>query len=460
VTGEGIAVSCGDTRVLNVKGMSGETKTQQLSFVKAMCSVGFAVRGPESSLTIVGNPSERFYVGSSEVCALVVRDPMVSRRHLALQATGDHLRVTDLASKNGSTVDGVRIESALLAGGERITLGRTTLDVQRLDNVEVTTPAPDRKSFGKVVGASPAMQKLYPLCDRLAQSNVSVLIEGETGTGKEQLAEALHENGPRALRPFVVFDCTAVPPSLLESELFGYERGAFTGAVTSRAGVFEAADGGTLFIDEIGDLDLTMQPKLLRAIEKLEVRRLGATKATRIDARLIFATRRDLDREVQMGRFRDDLFHRIVVGRIELPPLRQREGDVALLTRAFAKAMGHPENAVPHEALVRWEDSPWPGNVRELRNAVMQLLELGTFSAPRAAEPSTTTMAGLRAIAEQQVASGVPLPVARERVVNELERCYVERLLAQHGGDIAGAVAASGVARRQFFRLKAKLGER
>jgi transcriptional regulator with GAF, ATPase, and Fis domain len=426
--------------------------------------VGFQVRavGGEPGVTVVGDPSERVYVGSSEVCGLALRDPLVSRRHLSLQATGGGLRVSDLTSKNGSRVNDIRIESALLAGGERIEIGRTVLEVVRLDSLELTHRAPHRAGFGKVIGESTAMQQLYPLCDRLAQSNVPVLIEGETGTGKEQLAEALHEGGPRAASPFVVFDCTAVPPSLLESELFGYERGAFTGAVTSRAGVFEAADGGTLFIDEIGDLELAMQPKLLRAIEKLEVRRLGANKATRVDVRLVFATRRDLDREVQMGRFRDDLFHRIVVGRIELPPLRQRDGDVPLLARAFASALGHAETAIPYEALVRWNDSPWPGNVRELRNAVMQLLELGTLSTPRATQPPglTGALRGLQAIAEEQVAAGIPLPIARERVVDEFERFFVERVLALHDGDISRAVAASGVARRQFFRLKAKLGDR
>ncbi len=442
--------------------MTDETKTQQLTIAKTR-GVGFRARiaGGQASIVIAGNPSGRFYVGSSKASALVIDDKLVSRRHLALQAVGTLLRVTDLSSKNGTVVNGVRVESALLSGGETIVLGNTTLDVERLDTVELPPRAALRSSFGKVIGDSPAMQQLYPLCDRLAASNVPVLIEGETGTGKEQLAEALHELGPRADRPFVVFDCTAVPPSLLESELFGYERGAFTGAVNARAGVFEAANGGTLFIDEIGDLDIAMQPKLLRAIEKLEVRRLGSTKSTRIDVKLIFATRRDLDREVQMGRFRDDLFHRIVVGRIELPPLRDREGDVALLARAFAKAMGHSENSIPHEVLVRWEDSPWPGNVRELRNAVLQLLELGTLTAPRPeASTHADAMSAVKAIAEQQVAAGVPLPVVRERVVDELERCYVESLLEEHDGDIARAVAASGVARRQFFRLKAKLGDR
>src|SRR4029077_11022397 len=166
---------------------------------------------------------------------------------------------------------------------------------------------------------------------------VPVIIEGETGTGKEVLAESIHETSARAKGPFVVFACTTVPVNLVESELFGHERGAFTGAVAARKGVFEQAHGGTLLIDEIGDLDAALQPKLLRAIERSEIRRVGASHPTRVDVRILAATRRDLDREVQLGRFRDDLFHRLAVGRLELPPLRARRGDVALLARSFVK---------------------------------------------------------------------------------------------------------------------------
>ncbi len=451
--------------------MSDETKThQRVVLPSATREVGFRVGivggATGASVLVAGRPSPRRFVGSSTTCDLVVPDRMVSRRHLALQAVGRTLRIEDCGSKNGTFVNGVRVEAALASGGERITIGDTQLVVEVVDGVEIDAPPRDR--FGKLLGASVAMRQLYPLCDRLTQSNVPVLIEGETGTGKELLAEALHDAGPRANGPFVVFDCTAVPPSLLESELFGHERGAFTGAVGARAGVFEAAHGGTLFIDEIGDLELAMQPKLLRAIEKLEVRRLGATRATKVDVRLIFATRRDLDREVQMGRFRDDLFHRIVVGRIELPPLRDRDGDVALLARAFARMLGWAESAIPHDVVVRWEDTRWPGNVRELRNAVMQLLELGTTHAPTAvggdsASPGSSNDEAakpLSTLAAEAVASGAPLPLARKRVVDELERCFVEELLRRHGGDIAAAAAASGLARRQFFRIKAKLGQR
>src|SRR6185295_1871125 len=180
---------------------------------------------------------------------------------------------------------------------------------------------------------------------------------------------------------FVVFDCTAVPPTLVESELFGHERGAFTGAIANRKGVFEQADGGTLLIDEIGDLEPHLQPKLLRALERSEVRRVGGTGWVKVDVRVLSATRRDLDKEVAAGRFRDDLYHRLAVTRIELPPLRKRRGDVALLARAFAARLGATLDAFGHETLARWEDYTWPGNVRELRNAVARRIALGELAA-------------------------------------------------------------------------------
>src|SRR5262249_48854648 len=196
------------------------------------------------------------------------------------------------------------------------------------------------------------------------------------------LAESLHEIGGTS-GPFVVFDCTAVSPTLMEAELFGHERGAFTGASASRPGLLEQADGGTLLIDEIGDLEPLLQPKLLRAVDRGEFRRVGAHEARRVDVRFLAATRRDLDREVAQGRFRDDLFHRLAIGRIELPPLRDRHGDVTLLARHFADALGAPPEVLTSALLARFEDDPWPGNVRQLKNAVARRIALGDLPLPR-----------------------------------------------------------------------------
>jgi DNA-binding NtrC family response regulator len=279
-----------------------------------------------------------------------------------------------------------------------------------------------------------------------------VVVEGETGTGKERLAEALHEEGPRANGPFVVFDCTAAPPNLLESALFGHEKGAFTGAVQARKGVFEQADKGTLLIDEIGDLDLPLQSKLLRAIERSEIQRVGGTGFVRVDVRVIAATRRDLDREVQAGRFRDDLFFRLAVARIELPSLRERRGDVALLTRHFWELLGGVGQPLPTELLRRFEDYDWPGNVRELHNAVARRLALGDLEPPI---PKRS-----HAAAGDEATIGVrldlPFPAARQNVIEAFERVYIERILAEHDGNVTRAAAASGIARRYFHLIKAR----
>ncbi len=311
--------------------------------------VAFIVRVVEGvdagrEVRIDGSEPLPVLVGKGPSATLQLADPAVSRRHLALEASfspadGSRLRVTDLGSKNGTKIDALNALDAYVHGGEWIRIGDTVMRVETAapEIVRVESRAPQSSAFARVIGESEAMHMLYPLFERLAKSDVPIVIEGETGTGKEALAEALHEAGPRARGPFVVFDCTAVPANLVESELFGHERGAFTGATNARKGMFELAEGGTLLIDEIGDLDLALQPKLLRAVERSEIRRVGGTRAIRCNVRVLAATRRDLDQEVQDGRFRDDLFHRLVVARVELPPLRKRAGDVVLLTRHFGR---------------------------------------------------------------------------------------------------------------------------
>jgi transcriptional regulator with GAF, ATPase, and Fis domain len=253
----------------------------------------------------------------------------------------------------------------------------------------------------------------------------------------------------------VVFDCTAVAPNLVESELFGHERGAFTGAAGRRAGVFEQAQGGTLFIDEIGDLDPALQPKLLRALERSEFRRVGGEKPIKLDVRIISATRRDLDREVAAGRFRDDLFHRLAVARIELPPLRHRQGDVRFLARRFCAQLAYPEDALPADLLARWEEAAWPGNIRELRNAVARRLALGDLAPPERTARGPETRSGDPI--EDVLRQNLPLVEARQRVVDEFERRYIERVLEEHGGNVVQAARASGIARRYFQILKARL---
>lgn len=361
----------------------------------------------------------------------------------------------DLGSTNGTYLGTVRVTDVTLAGGETLRMGGTSVRVERLPGPR--PPAMDtRTGFGKLLGASREMRRLFPLLDRLAGSDVPVLIEGETGTGKEVLAEALHEASRRRDQPFVVFDCTTVPGNLVESALFGHEKGAFTGAISARPGVFEQANGGTLLIDEIGDLELALQPKLLRALQRSEVQRVGGQKWTKVDVRILAATRRDLDKEVQAGRFRDDLYYRINVARVELPPLRRREGDITRLAREFCRLMGGDEGSFDGAVLARFEDYTWPGNVRELYNAVARFIALGDLASfePRAAQPSTP--APDVDFIEQVLETPLGLIEARERVVRELERRYLEKSLERHGGNITRAAEAARIGRRYFHQLLLK----
>jgi transcriptional regulator with GAF, ATPase, and Fis domain len=417
------------------------------------------IEGPDQGrrFSFDGAQPSRVLVGKGPACEVRLSDREVSRRHLALELIGRRMRVTDLGSTNGSFVDGLGVEDAYVVGGETIRIGATLLAVERSEKSGEKPRVVTQSRFGRVIGVSTEMRRLYPLCDRIAASTVAVVIEGETGTGKEVLAESIHEQGPRALAPFVVFDCTAVPPNLVESELFGHERGAFTGAVASRKGVFEQAHGGTLLIDEIGDLDISLQPKLLRAIERSEIRRVGGDRPIRVDVRVLSATRRDLDREVQTGRFRDDLYHRLAVARVELPPLRRRTGDVTVLARHFAQELAGRggETRLPNPLLMRWEDYAWPGNVRELRNAVARYLAFGeladmSYASERAPTPEPSD------ILEAILALRLPFSAARERMLDEFERRYVQRALAEHGDNVVKAAAASGIARRYFHILKAR----
>ena len=410
------------------------------------------VEGPDRGLKFAFDTSRpsSVLIGQSASCDVRLQDRQVSRRHVAIDFTDRGLRLTDLGSTNGTTVSGVRVVDAYLTGGETVGLGETALRVVRTVSTTRTEGSRDC-AFGRMVGESPEMRRLYPRCARLAASEVPVIIEGETGTGKEVLAEALHTASARAQGPFVVFDCTAVPPSLLESALFGHEKGAFTGALALRRGVFEMAHGGTLFIDEIGELEPSLQPKLLRAIDRGEIQRVGGASWIRVNVRIVAATRRDLDHEVQVGRFRDDLFFRLAVGRIELPPLRRRRGDVAVLARHFWAQLAPPGRALTADVLARLEDYAWPGNVRELQNAIACQVALGELPEPQSAASSEADAV------ERILARELPLPVARAEMVAEFERRYVQRVLEKHAGSVSKAAAASGIALRYFQVLKARL---
>ncbi|HSO31678.1 MAG TPA: sigma 54-interacting transcriptional regulator [Labilithrix sp.] len=408
------------------------------------------LQGPDAGAAVTidaSNPTSTL-VGSSAACQLVLHDPKVSRRHASIDIAERGLRVADLDSTNGTTVNGIRIAEAFLVGGEVIGVGGTNLHVERQTALQARVSS--AVSFGRMVGASVAMRRLYPLCERLAASDITVVIEGETGTGKELLAEELHDGGPRRGGPFVVFDCSSVAPALIEGVLFGEE-----GPNVSSRGVFEAANDGTLLIDEITELPPLLQRKLLRAIEKGEVCRVGTDRWLHVNVRVIATTRRDLEKEVEAGRFREDLYFRLAVGRVELPPLRRRHGDAALLADYFAKRLA-AESSLPSDFLRRYEGYAWPGNVRELHNTVARRLALGDadpeHDGEEGEEPEGSPENAFRWILDQDL----PFTSARDLVTAEFERDYVQRVLDQHGGNVSRAAAASGLARRYFQILKAR----
>lgn len=388
-------------------------------------------------------------VGTSDVCDLRLTDRTVSRRHLTLEPWGVGLRVRDQGSRNGTWLDEARLVEAEAPPGVEVRIGATVLRIEQVfeEDEAADRAAPERTGFGRFLGAAPSLAPVYDQLERVAPSRATILIEGESGTGKELLAEAIHEQSPRAGASFVVVDCGSVSGNLLESELFGHERGAFTGADRVRVGAFEAAQGGTVFLDEIGELEMSLQTRLLRVLDRRQIRRLGSQRVIEVDVRVVAATNRNLDREVEESRFRLDLFHRLAVVLIRVPPLREREGDVERLARYFFGLYGRPDQELSDDVLARMRSHSWPGNVRELRNHVERLSLLG-----EAAEPITT---GARSDPILSAAtSGLPYRQARAQVLESFTERYVRDMLDRHDGNVSQAARAAGVARRHFQRLK------
>jgi DNA-binding NtrC family response regulator len=422
------------------------------------------IAGPNrDAAAIVDRP---LLAGSAETCDLHVTDPTVSRRHLLLQPGDSGVRVRDQDSRNGTWLGTARIHDADLPPGSEVRIGDTVLRVELVDaaaegpRAGAARAKPARAEFGRFIGSAPILAPLYDLLERAAGSDTTVLLEGESGTGKELLAEAIHTQSIRRAAPFVVVDCGSVPATLIESELFGHERGAFTGADRARVGAFETAHRGTLFLDEIGELPLPMQTRLLRALDKRQIRRVGGSAPLDVDVRIVAATNRNLDREVEEGRFRLDLYHRIAVLSLRVPPLRERASDVELLARSFLRALGGDESMLTRDVLLRLTTQRWPGNVRELRNHVERLVLLGRAGAEAAASaPSWRGDASsTRAPADPLAAatSGLPYRSARALAIRAFTDAYTRDMLVRHGGNVSRAARASGVARRWFQSLKAR----
>ncbi|MDB4967387.1 MAG: sigma54 specific transcriptional regulator, Fis family [Myxococcales bacterium] len=417
--------------------------------------------GPDSGKRFEIEQSCR--IGARPLADVVLGDARVSGLHCEI-SVGEALRVRDLGSKNGTFVGPVRILDALLAPGDVVTVGETRMQVTPLSGTK-SLPLLDADDFHGIVGHSAPIRALTARLAALAGGDTTVLVQGETGTGKERVAEALHLASKRAPKPQVVVDCGAMPSTMIESELFGHERGAFTGAVASVAGAFERAHGGTLFLDEVGELPLELQPKLLRALESRTVKRLGGAKPLAVDVRVVSATNRDLALEVAAGRFREDLYYRLAVVTLAVAPLRDRREDIPLLAARFLRDLGvEPAHFLTRESLEALMRHSWPGNVRELRNtlersvALAEPLTIGNGSA--AASPSPAGGPTITAATPPSIDLSVPLRVGRQRVVDAWEREYVTRLLEECGGNVSEASRRAGLERMSMYRLLHRLGFR
>jgi DNA-binding NtrC family response regulator len=413
--------------------------------------------GGEPGIRLVVLDGDLFKLGSHPANNVVLNDRSVSRFHCQLSTAGGAWRIVDSGSLNGTRIDGVRVRDADLPLPEcRIELGDSIVRVRALGSAS-DAEVPAWVSFGALYGSSLAMRRLYALLDKLAQSDANVLVEGESGTGKELVAAELAQRGGRADRPFVIVDCGAISPNLIESELFGHVRGAFTGASRDRIGAFEAADGGTLFLDEVGELPLDMQPKLLRALEAREVRRIGENRVRKIDVRVVAATNRRLEREVNHGRFREDLYFRLSVVTVRVPPLRERLEDLRTLIDVLLDALKATEKAslFTPQVLADMARYDWPGNVRELRNYVARVVVLD--KAPPAASRANTVY-GMPLNAEIPGAPTIELSFAagKEQVITAYERRYLGDLLRWAGGNVSRAARKAGMDRMHLYRLLQK----
>ena len=407
--------------------------------------------------------SQLVRAGSRPGNELVLDDIAVSRIHFEITVDDVGYRIRDLDSRNGTWVDGYRVVEMYLPSGCTIRAGSTELRFSVLDD-EIDIPATLSDGFGPLVGSSLPMRELYAIIDRAASTDVTVLIGGETGTGKELVAHALHERSPRAQGPFVVLDCGAVPANLLESEVFGHEKGAFTGAHARRAGLLEEANGGTLFIDEVGELPIELQPKLLRALDQREIRRLGGRDTIALDLRVVAATNRDLSVEVNRGAFREDLFYRLAVVQLTLPPLRDRRDDVRAIAEHFVRTALKGDgpraaevlSGIDEENWKRLELHPWPGNVRQLRNVIERTLALSEPSSVAFDLPGSETAGSRPSLRLPEADLDRPFAEQKGDVIAGFERAYLEGLLARHDGNFSRAAAAAGIDRMYFKRLLKK----
>lgn len=407
------------------------------------------LEGPQPGQSKDSN-ADTFSIGSHGLNDFVIEEPTVSRFHCEVKVDHDGARLRDLDSRNGTVLDGVHVRDAYLRGGSILRLGRVSV---RFDFSPETNRLliSDRTTFGELVGSSPVTRASFALMERAAASDATVLLEGETGTGKSRAAFAIHQASARASGPFLTVDCGAIPGNLLESELFGHVRGAFTGAVRDSPGHFRLADKGSLFLDEVAEMPLDLQAKMLRVLETRTVIPVGGRQPVPVDVRIIAATHRPLRREVETGRFRADLMYRLRVVPLFLPTLRERRGDILPLALRFLEEL-HQRGARRVErfspgARRLLEEHPWPGNVRELRNVMEYAYVIGEGPVVREADLPPE-------FSEQRQAAPAKLPPPDA----SLEPERIRAALAQAGGNRSEAARLLGVSRVTLWRRLRDLG--
>src|SRR5262245_55026482 len=398
-----------------------------------------------------------FRVGKAPENDLVLGDETVSRVHFEIMRDAKGYLVRDLKSTNGTFLDGAEVKEAYLRAGSVIAAGACELKFTPFEERIEILPS-EKEELGEMVGRSPAMREIFGLIERIAPTDATVLIEGETGTGKDMIARTLHQLSPRSAAPFIVVDCGAVAGTLIESELFGHEKGAFTGAVTTRQGAFELANGGTVFLDELGELSLDLQPKLLRVLEQRELRRVGGAKTIKVDLRVIAATRKDLRSEVEKGKFREDLYFRLNVVPITAPALRERREDIPLLVDYMLGKLAPDGGALAESTRAALMAHDWPGNVRELRNVLERALALGAdpgmLVSPLGSDASATTTAQ----SAVEFEPGLSFRETKEKWNEAFERRYLSWLIKRADGNISKAARDADMDRKYLHKLLRKYG--
>jgi DNA-binding NtrC family response regulator len=401
---------------------------------------------------------EKLRIGKAPDNDLVLSDDTVSRQHCELTRADSGIKVRDLGSTNGTKVQGARVSEAIVQPGTVLKVGEVETSLRpAVRNAEVLPS--DKTWFGAAIGQSLAMRTIFGVLERIAKTDATVLLEGETGTGKDVLARAIWTESDRPQGPFVVVDCGAVSYSLLESELFGHERGAFTGAVAARQGAFELADGGTVFLDEIGELPLDVQPKLLRVLETHEFRRVGGNRPLKADVRVIAATKRNLLREVQAGKFREDLYFRLAVVPITVPSLRARRDDIPMLVGHILKASGG-DLTVSDETMQGLVAHDWPGNVRELRNVLDRAIYMSRATGTQELSIVSLPVSGGTGADAFHFEPGKSYRDTRAKYDAEFETKYVKWLLARHQGNVSAAAREAKMDRKHLHDMAKKHGLR